>query len=240
VVYFYQNAPLLLVILNYWTILQESTTRPTRSHKLVAGWPDFVGVVDASSHGVGGIIFGELSECPPTVFRTQWPPDITANAVSVANPKCTITNSDLELAGLVILWLMMEHVCGPLKEKRVALFSNNSPTVSWVQRMASRSSLIAEQLIQVLALQFNIQKVCPITTLHIAGDQNAMTDILSRSFGSKPKWHFQSKKALLTFFNSTFPLPIQNLWTVCQPTSEIAMRMISVLRTMPFALDDWR
>jgi hypothetical protein len=238
VVYFHRNAPLLSAITNCRTILRESTTRPTRCRKFVAGWPDFVGVVDASSHGVGGVIFGELSECPPTVFCTQWPPDITANVVLVANPKGTITNSDLELAGLVILWLMMEHVCGPLKEKRVALFSDNSPTVSWVQRMASRSSLIAEQLIRVLALRFNLQKVCPITMLHIAGDQNTMTDILSRSYGSKPKW--QSEEALLTFFNSTFPLPTQNSWTVCQPTSAIAMRVISVLRTTPFTLDDLR
>jgi hypothetical protein len=82
-----------------------------------SGMAQFFGVVDAPSHGIGGIIFGELSECPPTVFHTQWPPDITANVVLMANPKGTITNSDLELAGLVILWLMMEHVCGPLKEK---------------------------------------------------------------------------------------------------------------------------
>ncbi len=190
VVYFYWNAPLLSSITNCRTILRESTTRLTQCRKLVAGWPDFVVVVDASSHGVRGVIFGELSECPPTVFRTQWPPDITANVVSVANPKGTITNSDLGLAGLVILWLMMEHVCCPLKEKRVALFSDNSPTVSWVQQMASRSSLIVEQLIQVLVLRFNLQRVCPITTLHIAGDQNTMTDIPSHSFRGKPKWHF--------------------------------------------------
>jgi hypothetical protein len=104
-------------------------------------------VVDAFSHGVGGVIFGELSECPPTVFRIQWPPGITADIVLVANTKGMITNSDLELAGLVILWLVMEHVCGLLKEKHVVLFSNNIPTVIWVQRMASCSSLIAEQLI---------------------------------------------------------------------------------------------
>jgi hypothetical protein len=116
------------------------------------GWPNFIGVVDASSHGVGSIIISELSECPPTVFRLQWPPDITANVISDANPKGTITNSDLKLAGLVLLWLMMEHVCGPLSEKRIALFSNNSPIVSWVQRMACRSSLVAEQLICILAL----------------------------------------------------------------------------------------
>ena len=49
-------------------------------------------------------------QCCPTVFRLQWPPDITANVISEANPKGTITNSDLELAGLILLWLMMEHI----------------------------------------------------------------------------------------------------------------------------------
>jgi hypothetical protein len=189
---------------------------------------------------LGGIIIDELLECLPTVFWLQWSPDITANVVSASNPTGMITNSDLELAGLVILWLMMEHVCGSLAEKRVALFSNNSPTVSWVQRMASCSSLVAEQLVQVLALWFNTQKACPITTLHIAGDQNSMTNITSRLFGSKPKWHFKSDANLLTFFNSNFTLPNQNSWTVCQPTSMVAMRVISILRMMPFTLDDWR
>jgi len=85
-----------------------------RCRELVAGWPDFIEVVDASSYGVGGVIIGELSECLPTVFRLQWPPDITANVISEFNPKGTITNSDLELVGLVLLWLMMEHVSGPL------------------------------------------------------------------------------------------------------------------------------
>jgi hypothetical protein len=73
--------------------------------------------VDTSSHGVGGIIIGKLSKCLPTVFRFQWPPDITANVVSNSNLKGKIANSNLKLAGLVILWLMMEHVCGPLTEK---------------------------------------------------------------------------------------------------------------------------
>jgi len=128
----------------------------------------------------------------------------------------------------------------PSRKKRVAIFSDNSPTVSWVQRMACRSSLVAKQLIRVLALRFNIHKVCPITTLHIAGDQNAMMDIPSRSFGSEPKWHFHTDLDLLTFFNKNFPLPQKNSWTVCQPTSAIAMRVTSVLRMRPFMLDNWR
>jgi hypothetical protein len=144
------------------------------------------------------------------------------------------------MAGLLLLWLMIEHVCSGLVEKRVALFSDNSPTVSWVKRMACRSSLIAEQLLRVLALRINTQRSCPLTTLHIAGDQNTMTDIPSRSFGSNPKWHFKTEHDLLTFFNSSFPLPNKNSWSVCQPTSKMTMRVISILRIVPFTLEDWR
>ncbi len=170
-----------MAISNSRTILWELTSRPTCCQELVAGWPDFVRVVDASSHGVGGIIIGELLECPPPVFRLQWPPDITTSVITKSNPTGTLTNSDLELAGLVLLWIMMEHVCTDLIEKRVTLFSNNSPSVGWVQCMVMRSSLVAEQLIWVLALRFNLQPMCPITTLHICGDQNSMTNIPSRS-----------------------------------------------------------
>jgi hypothetical protein len=35
----------------------------------MCGWPDYVGIVDASSYGIGGVVFGELSACTPTVFR---------------------------------------------------------------------------------------------------------------------------------------------------------------------------
>jgi hypothetical protein len=240
VVYMHRNAPLFSAIRDMRTILRESTTRPTRCKELVAGWPDYVGVCDASSYGAGGVIIGELSECRPTVFRLQWPPDITASVISDKNRGSKQTNSDLEMAGLLLLWLMIEHVCSCLVEKKVALFSDNSPTVSWVQRMACRSSLIAEQLIRVLALRINSQRSCPLTTLHIAGDQNTMTDIPSRSFGSKPKWHFKTEHDFLTFFNSSFPLPHKNSWSVCQPTSKIAMRVISILRIVPFTLEDWR
>ena len=104
--------------------------------------------------------------------------------------------------------------------------------------MACCFSLVAEQLIRVLALRYNLQKVCPITALHIAGNQNSMTDIPSRSFGSEQKWHFKPEHDLLTFFNCNFMLPTQNSWTVCQPTSAKATRVISVLWMTSITLDD--
>jgi hypothetical protein len=93
------------------------------------------------------VVFGKLSACMPTVFRWQWPDDICAQLITNENPKGTITNSNLEMAGLLLLWLTMEGVCGPLQEKRVAMFGDNSPSIGWVERLASKWSLVAKNLV---------------------------------------------------------------------------------------------
>jgi hypothetical protein len=95
------------------------------------------------------------------------------------NPKGTITNSNLEMAGFLLLWLTMEGVCGPLQEKGVAMFGDNSPLIGWVKHLASKWSLVAKHLVQALALQLKIQRACPLTTIHIAGRRNAISDVPS-------------------------------------------------------------
>ncbi len=144
------------------------------------GWPDFIGIVDASSHGVGGVVMGETSQCIPTVFCWEWPQDVTTNVRSFSNPMGTITNSNLEMAGVLILWLVMEAVCQPFQEIRVALFSDNSPGVGWTKRLASRKSLVAEHFVQGLALRIKTNKTCPLTTLHIEGKLNLISGVPSR------------------------------------------------------------
>ena len=62
VVFMHKDGTLLEAISDVRTILQASTARPTLCKDLVADWPDFIGIVDASSHGVGGVVIGELSE----------------------------------------------------------------------------------------------------------------------------------------------------------------------------------
>ena len=206
---------------------------PTKCAELVPGWPGFVGVKDASSHGVGGIVVGEREACVPTVFRAEWPDDIKA-----AFARGDITNSDLECAGLLLLWLVMEAVC-PLKVgSRVALFSENSPTVGWVQRMASKRSKVAAQLIRALALRMKKRGAAPLTTLHISGVENAITDVPLRSFGSEPKWYCQTNSQLLTLFNKKFPLPNQNSWTVFQPNDALFLRVCSMLQMKPSSLEE--
>jgi hypothetical protein len=221
------------------TFLRDTISTPTKCRNLVTGWPDYVGITDASGHGLGGVIIGENKEVPPVVFRLQWPADITASIVSDTNPNGSITNSDLEMAGLLMLWLVMEDVCN-VEDAHVALFSDNSPTVHWVQRLAAKNSPIAMQLIRALALRLQLAKASPLTPMHIAGVNNSLTDIPSRSFGSDATWHCNTDTELLTLFNLTFPLPNQGSWTVFRLSSEIAMRVISILRMKDFTADEWR
>jgi hypothetical protein len=234
-VFLQRNKVLSAALMGCRTLLRESSDSPTRCRELVDGWPDYIGVCDASSHGVGGIVIGENEACIPTVFRWEWSPEVKALYTAKK-----ISNSDLEMAGLLFLWLVMESVCGNLREKRVALFSDNSPTVGWVRRLATRGSLVSAHLIRALALRLKLKGTCPLTPLHIAGEENSMTDIPSRSFGSEPKWCCKSNHDLLTLFNTLFPLPSQNSWTVFQLSSAISMRVTSVLLMKDFTLEEWR
>jgi hypothetical protein len=174
------------------TLLQQLTLELMQCHELVVGWPNFLGVKDASSHGIGGIIIGELSKCTPKVFWFAWPDNVTKAIISQSNPARTITNSDLEMAGLLMLFVIMEHVCGPLIKKCVALFSDNSPTIGWVECLASCQSIITAHLIRALVLWLKANKCCLLTPQHISGLKNAMTIILSLLFGSVPKWHLKT------------------------------------------------
>jgi hypothetical protein len=173
-------------------LVWESTKDLTQCKELVLCWPDFLGIVDASSHGVGRVVIGELLECIPMAFQWEWPADVKANIRSVSNPTGGITNSDLEMAGILLLWLVMEVVCRPLQEKRAALFSKNLPTVSWVTGLVLRKSIVAQHFIQALALRLKSNKTCPLTALHIEGKWSAILDVPSRSFGSKSAWHCTS------------------------------------------------
>ncbi len=144
------------------------------------------------------------------------------------------------MAGLLLLWLVIEGISGLLAEKQIALFRDNSPSIGWVTRLGSRRSRVAGNLIQTLALRLKLQRACPLTPIHIAGDRNAIADVPSRSFGSNPAWRCDTDNDLLTLFNSLFPIPNQNSWTVYRLNCELVTRVISILRTKPFELDEWR
>ena len=115
---------------------------------------------------------GEEKSCIPTVFCLACPDDI--NELS---HKGNITNLDLEMSGLLMLLLVMEEACPKLQAAYVALFSDNSHTIGWVNRLTTRSSLLAMQLVRALTLRLKKSGASPLTPLHISGEGNSITDI---------------------------------------------------------------
>jgi hypothetical protein len=85
------------------------------------------------------------------------------------NPIGAINNSGQEMVGLLFLWLCIEAIAPDIAHKHIMLISDNSPTVSWVDKIALQRLRITAQLVRTLALQLNINKTCPLTPEHIPG-----------------------------------------------------------------------
>ena len=108
------------------------------------------------------MVFGITHKCVPTVFRMEWPKEVRDQLQTEQNPGGKITNSDLEMAGLILLWLVIEHVVQDLRHKHILMLSDNSPSVSWMDRMASKRSRPAGKLLRVLAYRINVKEACLI------------------------------------------------------------------------------
>ena len=138
-----------------------------------------------------------------------------------------------------MLWVVIEEVYPKLRSAHVALFGDNSPTIGQVKRLAARGSLVAMQILRALTLRFKNAEESLLTPLHIAEEENYVTDIPSRSFGSNLSWFCKNDTDLLNLFNKNFLLPNQAFWAVFVPSNAVSMKVISVLRMQHFEIGKW-
>jgi hypothetical protein len=133
------------------TLMHLLSSRPTHLRKLVPDMPHHAGYHDAAAEGAGGVWFPLCDDTPPVVWREEFPEDIAREVVLVDMPKGQLTNSDLELAAEVLaVGVALEQVNA--KHTPLGRRCNNTPTVSWVDRMASKfKSPTAGCLLQGLA-----------------------------------------------------------------------------------------
>jgi hypothetical protein len=75
---------------------------------------------------------------PPVVWRLAFPPDIAQDEVSLSTPKGSITNSDLELAAKVLAIEVLFAKAPVIKHQPIGTLCNNSPTISWIEKMVSK------------------------------------------------------------------------------------------------------
>ena len=209
-------------------IIKQVARVPTHVLQLVHNQPDFLGYSDACKHGAGGVWMGVTEDIGFVVWRLKWPDDIVKGLVSWNNPKGKYTINDLELAGVVLEWLVLEALVPNLIFKSAGMNCDNSPGTAWATKFRSATSAAAAKLLRFLSFRMHMRKSAPPMTIGIAGKDNDMADVASRSF--KDGGAFIDKLPLLTYFQTHFPLPQGKSWTEFQIPSSLSSRVISCVR----------
>jgi len=205
------DQPTKQALCDWQAMLRTACARPSPlCTDLVPAPPDYYGYCDALKWGAGGVWFGITKNLPPIVWRVAFPDNIQQALVSHDNPRGTITNSALEMAGLLCQWLILEQIAN-LAHMHISIGCDNTPMVAWASRLISSRDKTAAHLLRALALWMLAVQASPLMAFHILGKTNKMADFALRSHASFPNNH-----AFLTHFNSTFPLPQGISWTSCQ------------------------
>jgi hypothetical protein len=226
---------------DFHTLIKIMCTRPTFCRELVPNTPDYVGYCDASKLGAGGVWMSGTKFVRPTVWRLEFPSNIRERVVSVNNPDGDITNSDLEMAGLVAEYLVLEHLTS-LKFAHTAAWCDNTPTVSWANKLSSSKSMVAARLVWALAMRLHVHQASPLVTWSIAGINNIMADTASRLFhrtNAKGETFAIPDDAFLHNFNSRFPHPQADWWQLFCFSDKLSTLIFSELRGETSTLGSW-
>jgi hypothetical protein len=222
------NAPVRDALTDFRTLIKILAQRPTNCKELVVNMPGYVGFCDTSKLGAGGVWLSGSLHLSPIVWRLEWPPDIQKNVVSFANSNGTITNSDLEMAGMLAHYLVLEHLV-LLRHVHVAAWCDNTPTVSWTNKLSSSCSRVAGRLTRALAMRLHANEASPLVSVSIAGIDNKMADAASRTFhkqSATSETFAISDDAFLHSFAATFPLQDVS-WRVFRLSNKLALRIFS-------------
>jgi hypothetical protein len=218
-------------------LLEASFQHPSHISELVGpDLPHYYGYVDASASGVGGVWLPCTRGLCPIVWRVPWPADITAE---VRKENGWANNNDVEAAAVFIAeCLLDDYLGGDTAGVSTYLWSDNTSTVSWNKRGATRCTHRApERFIRWKALRQRWTRRGPQDVDHVAGVRNRLGDLPSRSYdddGETPQFHVHEDTQFLAYFELTFPLthfpPQHASWQLVQPRTEIVFAATSLLR----------
>lgn len=232
------NSELRATLLDLRTMVLDLARRPTHVKELVARLPGYIGYCDASAFGAGGVWFSGKSPLTPQVWRLEWPPDIQRTVISSANPEGRLTNSDLEMAAVLLHFNVLETCVHSLKHVNTVIHSDNSPSVAWATTMATQTakSSAAHLLLRGLAMRQRSLEAGPLQVFHIAGKSNTLADIASRPI---PAIALDDSR-FLTHFAALFPLsPKHTSWQRAHPMPDQLSNVILTLRGQRLPLQRW-
>jgi hypothetical protein len=145
------------------------------------------------------------------------------------------------MAGLLGQFLVLEHIA-PMQFTHAAAWCDNTPTVSWANKLSSSKSMVAARLVRALAMRLHTNQASPLHTWSIAGILNIMADTASRIFNKRyaaGETFAVSDAAFLHMFNSKFPHPQANSWKLFQFSKRLTMLIFSELLGLTSTLGSW-
>ena len=205
-------------------LVAELTSRPTRWGEIVDSDPAFLGSVDASGTGMGGVWIHTQAIHNPIIWRQRFPPSVTARLVTTDLPSGDLTNSDLEHAALTCHPHLLAQL-HDIRELTVAAMSDNTAAVSRESRGSTSVDAPAAYLCRLSALNQRRYRY-RLQPSYIPGPLNVMADILSR------RWDL-SDPQLLLLFNSQFPQATPWIISPLEPSMNSAVTLALSMHRCP-------
>ena len=215
-------------------LFKEIINVPINVAQIVPRSPEKLGYTDSCKRAAGGVWILPLPPPSTTNRYIVWSVDYPPDLIELFN-KHIITINDLELAGVFLAWLVLEHLLPSLHHAQIGIKCDNSSTVAWARKFSARS-LRAGHLLRALALRQQLCKSSPLLVVHTPGLQNDMADVASR-YSSTPKFN-KSSPNLLSYFNTNFKQ--KTSWEIFHLPKKLVSLVMSSLRGTQLTLESWR
>eukprot|EP00957_Ditylum_brightwellii_P188165 14325001-Ditylum_brightwellii.AAC.1 len=119
--------PMLREAIKGWrTIIHHMQKHLTSVLQLVSDFPHYLGYTNACKLGAEGVWSAGLKHLDPLLWQVKWDEDIKQHLITPDNKTGDITMNSLELAGLVLGWLVLELHATTLKHHHVDMFCDNT------------------------------------------------------------------------------------------------------------------
>ena len=128
--------------------------------------------IDTSSIGSDGVELNSNSDGDHFIWRVEWPPDVVADLISWDNPKGWTTNSDLELAAIIIQEAMSPLICTYPTWQVLSPGSDNITMVAWTFKEVSTINAVVVNLFHLCSSINHQSTSSPLICYHRATQQN--------------------------------------------------------------------